>query len=142
MEFSYRLSVAAALLLTYACSSPDSSSEKVAVPVQQDNVDEVVTPGSIRQTPERVRELTIKARGGDIDAMMTLASHHITASETVQARYWLGEAVRHGDCYAVELLLEESYLRVPPADLPHWRNEQRRIGCDPNKEYFEKGGHR
>ena len=133
MEILCLRSMLCVLLFSGACSS-----EKVAAPIRQDDTTEMVTPGSIRQAPEAVKRLTAEAKGGHIEAMFGLAAHHITAGETVQARYWLGEAVKHGDCHAVYLLIEESYLKVPVEELPHWRSEERRLGCDPDKSYMSE----
>ncbi|MGZ8286900.1 MAG: hypothetical protein ACXW27_13445 [Allosphingosinicella sp.] len=89
----------------------------------------------IRRSPEQVRELKGMAKTGNVDAMHGLAAHHITAGETEEARYWLGEAVRHGDCHAAQIF-ENTYLKVPPQELAHWRREGQKLGCDPKKDYL------
>jgi hypothetical protein len=122
-------------LFASACSAQSTPAPQTETPERAiRNEAELRMISHIRQSPERVRELKGMAAQGNVSAMRSLAAHHITAGEAVEARYWLGEAVRHGDCHSVQIF-EEEYLKVPPQELAHWRREGRRLGCDPQKDY-------
>lgn len=123
------------VLLASACSAqptPTQQAETAETAVR--NEAELRKISHIRQSPERVKELKAIAAKGNVSAMHGLAAHHITAGETREARFWLGEAVRHGDCHSVQIF-ENTYLKVPPQELEHWRSEGRKLGCDPKKDY-------
>lgn len=127
-----------ALLLLTACSGQkDSTSGNELQRSTIDNHAPERVVGPMRVSSEQVQQLTEKANRGDVGAMHSLAAHHITAGEKVESRRWLAEAVKHGDCHAVHLLLENTYNEVAAEELPHWRNEQQKLGCDPNKSYME-----
>lgn len=123
-------------LLAAACSAETSPAPQAETPERAiGNEAYIRTISHIRRSPEQVRELKGMAAKGNVSAMHSLAAHHITASEHKEARFWLGEAVRHGDCYAVQVF-ENTYLKVPPEELAHWRSEGQRLGCDPNKDHL------
>lgn len=122
-------------LLAAACSAQSPSTPRNEAPETPEKVTRNDVMGPMRLSPEQARELTSIAKRGNVDAMLGLASHHITAGELKEARYWLGEAVGHGDCHSVQIF-EETYLKVPPQELAHWRSEGRRLGCDPDKDYL------
>lgn len=123
-------------LLATACSPQTTPAHQTGTPETAiRNEAELRKISHLRQSPERVRELKGMAAKGDVEAMHGLFAHHITAGETKEARFWLGEAVRHGDCHSVQIF-EETYLEVPPRELAHWRNEGRKLGCDPKKDYL------
>lgn len=132
--FGLRSSVC--VLLASACSAQTTPAHQTeARETAIHNEAELRKISHIRQSPERVRELKGMAAKGNVSAMRSMAAHHITAGETKDARYWLGEAVKHGDCHAVQIF-ENTYLKVPPQELEHWRNEGRKLGCDPKKDYL------
>lgn len=132
---SLRLQSLVCVIFASACSpqtTPASQAETTERSFR--NEAELRKISHIRRSPEQVRELKGMAKTGNVEAMHGLAAHHITAEETAEARYWLGEAVRHGDCHAVQLF-EESYLKVPTRELSYWRSEGKKMGCDPKRDY-------
>jgi hypothetical protein len=126
----------ACIIFASACSAQTSPAPQTEPPESAiRNEAELRKLSHIRRSPEQVRVLKGMAAKGNVSAMRSMAAHHITASEAEQARYWLGEAVKHGDCHAVQIF-EETYLRVPPKELAHWRREGQKLGCDPKKDYL------
>jgi hypothetical protein len=123
-------------LFAAACSAQTSPAPQTETPDRAiRNEAEVRMKSHIRRSPKQVRELKDMAKTGNVEAMHGLAAHHITAGETKEARYWLGEAVRHGDCHAVQVF-ENTYLKVPVQELAYWRREGQKLGCDPDKDYL------
>jgi hypothetical protein len=88
-----------------------------------------------RLSAEEFERFSIKARNGDIRAMHTLSVHYLSKSEVAKAYDWLRAAAKLGDCEAVIHLVDDDFGGVTPDEAPHWRNEQRRLRCDPRKNY-------
>jgi hypothetical protein len=128
--------VAAALgsgLIFAAACAPGADSGRDAAPKEE--AAGMTAFGPPRLSPKEFERFLAKARKGDIAAMHTLSVHHLSGSERAEAYDWLRRAARLGDCQAVVLLVEDDFDGVAPSEMPHWRNEQRRLGCDPQKNY-------
>jgi len=119
--------IGSALIFAVASCTPDA---------QAPHGDTNGMTGSGPRLPAReVERILKKAKAGNVRAMHTLSVHHLTGSEVDKAYDWLREAARLGDCEAVDHLVDNIYGGVTPDEMPHWRNEQKRLACDPLKDY-------
>lgn len=127
-----------ALLLLTACSGQkDSTSGNELQRSTIDNHAPERVVGPMRVSSEQVQQLTEKANRGDVGAMHSLAAHHITAGEKVESRHWLARAVKHGDCHAVRVLINNRYYGASTEEISLWQQEEKKLGCDPNENYME-----
>jgi hypothetical protein len=94
----------------------------------------IAMAGSIR-TPEELAALFPRAKGGDVGAMHTLATHYFGTTDFARAHEWLRRAARLGDCTAIELLLDRALnVGIAQAETAHWNAEWQRLRCEDQEQ--------
>lgn len=125
------------IFLSVACARPASvPTENNAEGMTSAPVPEGTTTvfGPPRLTPSEVERFLKRAQRGDVDAMYTLSTHHFANSEIGPGYHWLREAAKLGECHAILHLVENTFRGVTPREMPHWRKEKERLGCDPERD--------
>lgn len=133
----YRLVVGGcSLLFAPGCAGPsslptnNSTEETISAPAEEAAT---IMFGPPRLSQSEVERFLKKARGGDADAMHTLSTHYFADNEIRLGYHWLRQAAKLGDCDAVLHLVENDFRGVTSEEMPHWRKEKKRLGCDPGK---------
>lgn len=142
MKIALILQIVSALLLGgVACTSKTKTQKKedsrtVTSPEDLTKVDvnRTTTSGPPRLSSRELERLSSEAKQGNVDSMYTLSTYHFANSEVRLGYYWLGEAAKLGECHAILHLVENTFRGVTPEELLHWRNEEKRLGCDPARD--------
>ena len=132
-----------ALILAAAACAPDTPVPEVNVVGTAATVAERPEEGLAdnhligppRLSPGEFERKSRQAANGDVAAMHTLSVHHLSISQVPEAYDWLRKAAKLGDCQAIGHLIEDTFDGVEPDEMPHWRRERKRLGCDPLKSY-------
>lgn len=129
------------MILAVACARQepaptDNSTEKTASDIEAPDgkINRTTVFGPPRLSPSELDRFLKRAKRGDLEAMSTLSVHYFAGDEFDLGYRWLREAARLGDCDAILHLVEDDFRGVSSEEMPHWQNEKKRLGCDPERD--------